>query len=36
MKRIARVGRGAYLRLDNAPSPTGLLAEEIRMRSRKL
>lgn len=36
MKRIARVGRGAYLRLDNATSPTGLLAEEIRMRSRKL
>jgi len=36
MKRIARVGRGAYLRLDNATSPTGLLAEEIRTRSRKL
>ena len=36
MKRIAHVGRGAYLRIDNKINPTGLLAEEIRTRSRKL
>jgi hypothetical protein len=36
MKRIARVGKGAYLQIDGSANPAGLLAEEIKTRSRKL
>lgn len=36
MKRIARRGNGSYLQIDGADDPVGVLAEEIKMRSRRL
>lgn len=36
MKRIARRGNGSYLQVDGADDPVGVLAEEIKLRSRRL
>lgn len=36
MKRIARRGNGSYIQIDGANDPVSVLAEEIKMRSRKL
>lgn len=36
MKRIARKGNGSYLQLDGTDDPVGVLAEEIKLRSRRL